>query len=221
MMSRPNVFTLWPFLLGLALYQMQQMYGKFDWKRSFAWAVQSAVPVCLAVAALLAYNQIRFGNLFDFGYVTINSADWLMNAVKTYGMFNVHFIPANLQMMFLKMPLIEMRGSCLYFSPSREGFSMLAMTPAIVYVFRRVRWNWWTIGAWASVILSIALLALYHNNGAWQLGYRYLMDFILPVLLLMAVGVGQRSSFAYKILAGLSVLCVIAGMIWWFEKWWC
>jgi hypothetical protein len=114
-----------------------------------------------------------------------------------------------------------MNGSCPIYFPGRDGISILAMTPAIVYTVRRFRWNAWTVGAWVSVLLSTALLLLYSNFGAWQLGYRYLMDFILPVLLLMAIGVGQRASWVFKSLAVLSILGNAAGIIWWFNMWWC
>ncbi len=178
------------------------------------------MPVCLVVAGLLYYNFVRFDNFFDFGYATINGAPVVVEAIQTYGMFNPHFIPINLNVMFLKLPALEIRGSCLYFSSSRAGFSMLVMTPPLLFVFRRFKLNWWTTGAWVSVILSIGMLICYHNTGASQLGYRYLMDFILPILLLMAIGIGQRGSWVFKILTATSIICSTASIVWWFTEWW-
>jgi len=146
------------------------------------------------IAGLLYYNFIRFNDWLYFGYVTISSAEWLMEAVRTYGMFNVHFVPENFYAMFVKLPRIQLSDGCFYFSPTREGISILATTPAIIYIFRRFKLNWWTVGAWTSIILSIGLLLFYHNTGSWQLGYRYLLDFILPVLLLIGLGIGKRPS---------------------------
>jgi hypothetical protein len=144
-----------------------------------------------------------------------------MDAVRTYGIFNVHFVPANLHAMFLKFPRIEIAGSCFYFSPTREGISILATTPAIVYIFRRLKINWWTIGAWLSIIVSIGLLLFYHNTGSWQMGYRYLLDFLLPVLLLMGLGIGKRPSWLFIFLVILSIIINAAGIYWWFTEWWC
>jgi len=220
-MSRPNVFTLWPFLAGLALVLYPKEAGRIPWKSFLAWAVQSAVPVVAAVATLLGYNYIRFDNFFDFGYVTIHTAEWLSDAVRTYGMFNPHFIPANLYAMFIKLPILEMRDGCLYYSPTHEGISMLAMTPALIYIFRRWKINLWTISAGLSIVLSLGLLVLYHNTGAWQLGYRYLMDFLLPVLLLLAIAVGKRPGWLFRVLVGISVAGNLAGILWWFGKGWC
>jgi hypothetical protein len=220
-LSRPNAFTLLPFVTGVYLYLDTCEGRKVDWKGVIRWSEQTVVPIILACVGLLYYNYIRFGDWFDFGYVTINSSDWIMEAARTYGLFNPHFIPANFYAMFLKLPRIENDGSCFYYSPSREGISLLAMTPALVYIVRRLKLNWWTAGAWVSILLSMGLLMLYHNTGADQLGYRYLMDSVLPVLLLMGLGVGERPSWIFKGLVVLSVIGNAAGMYWWFTEWWC
>lgn len=221
MLSRPNVFTLWPFLLGIAMYFMIQSRGKLDWKAIILWSIQSAIPVCLAVAGLLYYNYIRFDNFLDFGYVTINGAGFILEAVQKYGMFNVHFIPTNLRVMLFSLPPLELKERCLAFSSSKEGFSMFMTTPALFYLFRRSKKNWFTVGAWVSIVLSMGMLLLYHNTGSWQFGYRYILDFIIPVLLLLAIGVGERPSILFKGLVGVSVLMNLAGILWWFNKWWC
>jgi len=220
-MSRPNIFTLWPLLAGIAFYFMYQSSGKLEWRKWITWAIQSAVPVCLGVAGLLFYNFIRFGNIFDFGYVTINSSDWMMEAVQTYGMFNLHFLASNFNMMFLRIPQVSLSEGCLYYSATRDGVSVLSMTPALIYVVRRIKFNVWTIGAWISTLLTIILLLLYSNNGAWQLGYRYLMDFILPLLLLLAIGIGNRKSVLFITLVIISIVSFFLGTIWWFNMWWC
>ena len=222
MLSRPNVFTVWPLLAGIFLYFDQQTHNnRLSFKRFLVWSIQSAVPVLLAVAGLLYYNFIRFGDLFDFGYVTIHSAEWLMNNVQTYGMFNPHFFPINFKMMFLTTPALALKDGCLVFAASRDGYSLWFITPAVIYIFRRFKASPWVLGAWVSVLLSVGLLLLYHNTGAWQLGYRYLMDFIVPVLLLIALGVQEKPSALLRGLIGLSILSNLVGILWWFNMWSC
>jgi hypothetical protein len=123
--------------------------------------------------------------------------------------------------MILKLPIITYQKGCLTYNPTREGLSILAMTPVAIYAFRRFKLNFWTAGAWISVVLSAGLLLLYHNTGAWQLGYRYMMDFIIPVLLLMAFGIGERPSWFFKTLAVISIAGNAAGIVWWFNQWFC
>ncbi len=216
LLSRPNGFTLWPLLLGITFFLEQQTLGAIPWKRMFTWALKTAVPMAACAGALLLYNYMRFGSFLDFGYVTINSSTWIMEAVRRYGMFNIHFVPINFEMMFLRMPFLGIVENRLYYSPTFEGTSIFAMTPAVVYLFRRFRFNWWTIGAWVSISFTAGLLLLYHNTGSWQIGYRYLMDFILPVLLLMGIGIGQRTSRLFILLTLISVVINGAGVAWWF-----
>jgi hypothetical protein len=216
------VFALWPFLAGITIVLSYQKPGDgVNWRRFLVWAVQSAVPVCLAVVGLLAYNYVRFGNWLDFGYVTINGAPGIVQAVQTYGMFNVHFLPTNLYYMFVKLPDLSIGSGCLYLSPSLDGISIFAMTPPIFYLFRRFKLSWWTVGAWISVLISMGMLLLYSNWGSGQVGYRYAMDFILPVLLLMAIGIGARTPWLFKVLAILSIVVSAAGILIWFNRWPC
>ncbi len=215
LLSRPNIFTLWPLLAGLYLYLDHRGHPTFDWKRALGWAIQSAVPVVLAAAILLVYNYVRFGNFMDFGYTTINGAAEIVTNVQTYGIFNIHFVPINLKVMFLDFPRFALENGCHVLNT--DGFSMLVMTPALLYVFRRFRWNAWTIGAWISIILSIGLLAFYHNTGSAQVGFRYLMDFILPVLLLMGIGLGKKPEWPFKALVLLGIAGNFVGILLWFR----
>jgi hypothetical protein len=75
--------------------------------------------------------------------------------------------------------------------------------------------KWWLASAWASVGLSILLLSLYHNSGAAQFGFRYVLDFILPLLLLLAYALGKKTSWLFRALVLLSVLINAYGA-WWF-----
>jgi len=220
-MCRPNVFTVWPFLLGIYIYLENTPFPKIPWRKVILWSVQSAIPICLAVAGLLYYNYIRFDDFMDFGYVTISSSDWIMDAVQTYGMFHPHFFQSNFLMMFINHPAFIVENGCFRFSASMDGYSLLAMTPVLIYIFRRIKLNWWVVASWIAVLFTVGLLLFYHNNGAAQLGYRYLMDFIVPILFLLALGIGTKPSWLFKALVIISILGNLFGIMWWFQKWWC
>jgi hypothetical protein len=213
-LCRPDVFTLWPALLAIAI-QHRTNERKIKWTDIAGWGAKSAIPVLFGVGLLLCYNLIRFGNFFDFGYVTINGGSYLLQQVQAYGLFSPHFISENLHWMFLALPPFS--AQCGYFLTRGWGMSMLVTTPAILYLFRKFKISWWTIGCWCSILLSVILLSMYSNNGALQYGYRYMMDFILPVILLIANNAGERISAPLKALIIASIFINYYGTLSWFK----
>jgi hypothetical protein len=214
LLARPNLFTLWPALLAIAIQLQIAQTGKFDWKKSLTWALFSALPVIAAVGFLLYYNYLRFGNFLDFGYTAISSGGTVVSDARQFGIFSLHFVWNNVQTMFLSLPDLEAR--CGYFLPRGHGISMLAATPAVLYLFRRLKIFWWTVGCWLAILLSMGLLATYHNDGSIQYAYRYLIDFILPVIMLLALNTGQKVSWPLRVLIIISMAMNYFGTVSWF-----
>jgi len=214
-LARPNVFPIALFLAGIYLWQ-QAEFPQIPWKRLIIWGFSAAIPVIASVGILLYYNYIRFEDWFDFGYVTINGADWILEAVQKYGMFNLHFFKNNLDVMIFRRPRLDFSGERFFFQPGISGFSIFIMTPPFIYLFRRIKKNWWMIGAWLSIILTVGLLLCYHNTGAEQVGYRYIMDAILPILLIIGVGVGNKPSLFFKLLTLIGIIVNALSVYWWY-----
>jgi hypothetical protein len=91
-------------------------------------------------------------------------------------------------------------------------------TPAIIYLFRKFKVSWWTGGCWFAIILSTTLLSMYHNVGAIQYSYRYLMDFIIPIMMIIAFNAGKKVSFPLKILIVISIIINYYGIISWYHS---
>lgn len=214
-LGRPNEFVLWPALVLIALQLQLEFDGKFSWKRLFGWAAFSAIPVFLSAGSLLYYNYLRFGNFFDFGYVNVNGAAWVVRRVQEYGMFNLYFLPGNVQTMLLALP--ELKTKCEYYFPRGNGLSLFATTPALFYIFRRFKFSWWLAGCWTSILLSLALLLMYHNNGSVQIAYRYVLDFAIPLVMLLAFTAGERISTLLKALIALSIGINYYAIISWYH----
>jgi hypothetical protein len=215
LLGRPNVFVLWPALVFITLQLQLDLDGKFFWKRLFNWAAWSAVPVFLSAGFLLTYNFLRFGNFLDFGYVNINGSARVVRLVQEYGMFNPYFLPTNLQAMFLALP--EIRAKCEYYFPRGNGLSLIATTPAFLYALRRTKFSWWLLGCWISILLSIALLLMYHNTGSIQIAYRYVLDFAIPMIMVIAFTAGERISLPLKALIILSIMINYYAIISWYH----
>ncbi len=209
-MSRPNVFVLWPALMAIFI-QLNLKEEKVIWKDVVKWSVPSAALPILGAVFLLCYNFLRYGAFSDFGYGTLNGSLEIVQNVQKYGLFSTHFVPINLRVMFLALP--KLTKQCAYFLPRGDGISILMSTPAILYLLRKFNISWWIGGCWCSILLSIALLAMYSNTGANQYGYRYLMDFFIPVIMVIAYNVGEKISGLMKALIIASIIINYYGTI--------
>ena len=215
--ARPNIALAWLLVFGVTAQLQKDASGRLDWRKLAGWAVLSGLPMILAVGVLLGYNYIRFSDFLDFGYLTENVADFMAADLKNYGTFNTHFIERNLRVMFLALP--EWDPICRRVVPQHQGMSMFLATPALIYLAKALRRSPWVLGAWGAVLALIALISTYYNTGAWQFGYKYMLDFAVPVIMLLAAAAGRRVSWFFRVLILLSIASNIIGVLWWFGLW--
>ena len=139
----------------------------------------------------------------------------MLKNIQEYGLFSPYFMAYNLNYMLLAPPPLS--AACGYYLTRGWGMSMFATTPAILYVFRRFKISWWTIGCWCSILLAIIVLSMYSNNGALQYGYRYMLDFTIPMIMLIAYNAGERISTPLKTLIIASIFINYYGTLSWFR----
>lgn len=222
MLARPNSLMTLPFVFAISMQLLKENQGNVSWKQAFQWVAKSIPPVTVAVVMLLAYNYLRFENIWDFGYTTVNAGPDIVGNVQKYGLFSTHFIPDNLYVMLLKMPRIHWgvpwpavpKGALWPIDPTTTGMSIFITTPPLLYLLRRYPKQWWILGAWAAVLCNIVLLSGYSNTGAHQFGYRYILDFLVPLVTLLAVGIGKRIPWHFAVLVLVSIVINIYGAYW-------
>jgi len=213
MIARPNSLLIWPFIFAISMQILKEKQGKIDLKQAVKWSAKTIPSIALAIVGLLTYNYLRFDNLLDFGYVTINGDPNIVNNAQVWGTFSPHFIQTNLQVMFFKLPWLNLEG-LWPIEPSTIGMSIFLTTPPLIYLFRRYPKQWWIIGAWVAVLFNVALLSLYHNTGSHQFGYRYILDFLIPLIVLLAVGLGKKIPWHFLVLALVSIAINLYGTNW-------
>lgn len=213
LLARPNVIFTWVLVVGIGLTISQQEQGRSPSPLVWRWAVASAIPLGLAVAGLLLYNQARFGAPLDFGYLTENVADKLAPDLQRYGQFHWHYLRKNLWAMGLAGPLWNAERNT--WEPDPEGMSLLLTTPALIYLGRAWCREAWVIASWVAVALLLMPLLLYYNTGWWQFGYRFSLDFMPPVLMLLAVAAGKAVSVRMRFLILLGGVVNLYGVVWW------
>lgn len=220
MLARPNVAFTWPLLIGIGAMHLGSdsssppwRLGLTKWRALVGWTVATAIPLGLAVGALLAYNWVRFADPLDFGYRTANVAEKLVDDLRTFGQFHVHYLPKNFWAMWLAGP--QWDDAINFWLPDPEGMSLLLTTPALIYLGRAPLRNPLALGAWVAWGLLLIPLLLYYNTGWWQFGYRFSLDFMVPVLVLLALAAGRRTSWAMRALILAGVLANLYGVVWW------
>ncbi|HEU5016176.1 MAG TPA: hypothetical protein VFT66_26890 [Roseiflexaceae bacterium] len=215
MLGRPHVALCYPLLLGIHMQHAQdRMQDRSAW-RWLRWGAFALVPLALSGAALLAYNAARFDNPLDFGYLRQNVSSDLAADLRRYGQFNLHYVPHNVWAMLLSGPAWDAKRNLIL--PTVYGMSLLLTTPALVYLLNAFCRSPLVIGAWVATALILVPLLTYYNTGWWQFGYRFSLDFMTPVLILLAVGAGANVGWKLRALILLGVV-VNAWGTWWFQN---
>lgn len=220
--GRPNVVFTWPLLLGIAAQQLRDTAGQVNRRWLITWAWCSTAPLAISIAGLMSYNYARFHNPFDFGYGAQNVSAAVRGDLAR-GQFHIYHVPRNLHKMLM--------GSPEWYEPERLphwrlprpdpwGMSIFLTTPALFYLVRaRRRREPFVRGAWLATGLLLIPLLLYYNTGWRQFGCRFSLDFMIPLMILLAVATGRGTTWPMRTLILVGVLVNAWGVVWWFTNW--
>ena len=225
MLARPNVLLGWPLLAGIAAMRVS---GPIDSdatnprstiqaaKSMRRWSLLSLIPPVIALAVLLAYNQARFDHPLDFGYTRQQVETSLMEPLHAHGQFSIDHVPRNLWYLLVEWPRPSRRDPRVL--PSQAGMSALLTSPALLWLLTLRRRDPLVIGSSAAGLLTLASLLCYYNTGWVQFGYRFLLDLMLPLTILLAISAGRRIHWLFALLLIASVAVNAWGVWWWFTE---
>ncbi|HEX5396159.1 MAG TPA: hypothetical protein VFX74_03615, partial [Candidatus Limnocylindria bacterium] len=165
------------------------MHGSWGFAQFGYRFMLDAMPILLlllglAIPALLvaAYNIARFGSAFDFGYARIVSNNGLVTNEPWFhnGIISLSYIPRNLYAIFFQS--FDWVDQVPFLRP---GWTGTAITFTAPFLF-------WAVAARGRVAIGLgaaALLVLLPDlmHGSWgfaQFGYRFMLDAV-PILLLL------------------------------------
>jgi hypothetical protein len=202
----------WPVLAGLALALAAgsrlpmafslplflAFYGD-RWRPTRAQALLFA-GVALPALLIAWYNVARFGSPFDFGYAHIPSGETGIVTDEPWfrhGLVSPLYIPRHLYAIFLQS--FEWRDAFPFLAP---GFTGLSLTLSAPFLF-------WSAAAWrvrkvqplvpigmVSVLLVLLPDLLHGSWGFAQFGYRFILDAVPILLLLLGWAYPRRASAA-------------------------
>ena len=183
--------------------------------KALAGVVVGGLPFALGY---VGYDLLRWGSLFDSGYVKLTQGDVFF----TRGLFSPFYLPRHFYAIFLEPPdLVE--GTPFFLRPRGIGTALFLVTPAFLWLFAGLRAVRRDIGT--AAVAAAALLALlpdiFHGTvGFQQFGYRFSLD-AQPFLIALALagdarthgGWRGRPSFLFLAAALLSVAINIYGTV--------
>jgi hypothetical protein len=199
-LSRPPTLFAATFFLVYSLWQARWQVIE---------AAKKIIPFMLTfsfmLGIMLVYNQIRFGSPLNFGYDHLAVASPLVDVEHLYGTFKPAFMPCNIYISLFGLPNFPAAAQlsdklCWHlteighdfpapyqmFDP--RGLSIFLTTPALLYIFKARLRELMAIAAVIGIISVLPVDWMYHTTGLVQFGYRYILDVIPFLFILLAIG---------------------------------
>jgi hypothetical protein len=198
--NRTEIILLAPIFIYL-IYRTQNEAPA----RWYAIARFIALPVALGIATL-AYNHARFGSVLDFGYARIPGV--LEEPWYQHGIFSIHAIPGNIEaMLFETWRRVE---KFPYLVPTGFGGSLFLSSPYLIYLFRRgARDARLKSLSWCAIGLLTLVLWCHGNPGGWQFSYRYAIE-LLPWIFLILLENGRKRVTPMEVLLLVASIAINA-----------
>ena len=172
-----------------------------------AWAAFAAPIVVIAVIAMV-HNHVRFAEPTEFGHAYL--AVRQQAQMEAHGMFDLAYLGRNLAVALTLLPSFS--ATPPHLSISGHGLALWLTTPILLLVL----WPRQKPPLHRALWLTVALVALptlfYQNSGWFQFGYRFALDYIVFLFLLIAMG-GRPLTRVVKALIIAGILINLFGAL--------
>ncbi len=166
------------------------------------------LPAAAVIALLFIHNYARFQRFSEFGHTFLNIS-WA-DRIQRWGLFNYHFLSRNLACALVLMPRIL--AAYPWVKVSHHGMSMLLTSPNLGYLAAPRERSVLTIPLWLTVLATAIPSLLYQNSGYIQFGYRFSLDYLVFMLMLLAIG-GRPVTKVWKLLVIVAAAVNLFGAI--------
>ena len=167
-----------------------------------------AVPLAAVVVFAMWHNAARFGDPFEFGHRFLQIR-W-RSRIETWGLFSTHYLPRNLTVFFLSMPwLIQ---SSPFVRITRHGLALWFTSPNLLWSLWPKKADATVVALWAAVLPTALCTLLYQNTGWVQFGYRFSLDY-LPLLFVLVALSRRRFGVAFLSCAAFAILVNTFGAV--------
>ncbi len=186
------------------------------WRSTIVPLVSMGAGLAVGVVIYFVYNYVRFGSFTESGFNYAQLTTQQLRDQLKVGLFSLEHLPTNLYYMFVKGfdPWPGANATTLSFPwlvPSIQGTSILIASPAIAYVLRPRLRQPLVLACWAAILPSFLAIIFYYASGLPQFGYRYSLDFMPFVAVLLLVAAHDHFSRLQRGLIAAGVLICVAG----------
>ncbi len=183
-------------ILTRATLALSTLFFILEWiqKRfSFKQLLLMAIPIVFCGSLLGIYNFARFHSVFETGYlynITLNNYPLSLNLREGY--MSLSHIPGNLYS-FLFMPpepILKIKDGFVlaypYLKVNPWGLAIWYTSPLFLLLLTQFKKNKYTVSLLLTILCISLPLFTYYSIGFAQFGYRYALDF-LPFLFLLLI----------------------------------
>lgn len=137
-------------------------------------------------AVYLVYNYGQYGT-FALGYY---HGEFLSGPWYSKGLFDISYIPRHLNTILFAVP--RFTEEFPFFKPSYMGMGLFFTTPALLYIFRARLKERLSLATLAALLLTSIPIVTYGATGYAQFGYRFSLDVLPFMAILVASGMRHR-----------------------------
>jgi hypothetical protein len=163
--------------------------------------VRFALPVVGFAIIGMIYNYVRFGSPTEFGHTYLDVRQQAQ--IEQYGLASYHYLSRNLAVAFALLP--DLSAKSPHVQISGHGLALWFTTPVLLFVVWPREKPAIHRALWATVAAVAVPTLLYQNSGWFQFGYRFSLDYM--VFLVMLIAIGGRP--LHRVAKGL----IIAGIV--------
>jgi hypothetical protein len=171
------------FLFPLFLFEAWRVAGP-DRRRFALTCARFAAPVVVIAIVGVVLNLVRFDQPTEFGhsYLAVRQ----QAQMEETGLFSLDYLSRNLAVAFTLLPRFS--GEYPYVQVGGHGLALWLTTPILFFLLWPRERGPWHRPLWITVAVIAIPSLLYQNSGWLQFGYRFALDYLALLVLLLAVG---------------------------------
>jgi hypothetical protein len=194
-LTRTSMAFMFP-LFVLEAWRMARQTAGEDADRAAVWRqlwrplARFAAPIAAFAAIGMIYNAVRFGSPLEFGHTYLALGNhqpvYQQTLIEQWGLAHYHYMGRNLAVALTLLPELLPRPPWIQISG--HGLALWVTTPALLLLL----WPRERNALHRALLLTAALVALpsllYMNSGWFQFGYRFSLDYVVFLVMLLAIG---------------------------------